>query len=43
MKNVIARQSAALLDRLRLAGPALLIAVALIVAACNNGSGGTGY
>jgi predicted small secreted protein len=34
--------SGARLDRLRLLGPALL-AVALVLAACNNGSGGSGY
>jgi hypothetical protein len=32
-----------LLDRLPVLGPLLLTAVALLVAACNNGSGGTGY
>jgi predicted small secreted protein len=43
MKNVIARRSAAGLGRLRLLGPVLVAAAALIVAACNNGSGGSGY
>jgi hypothetical protein len=43
MRNVIARWPAAALDRLRVLYPILLVAVALIVAACNNGSGGSGY
>lgn len=43
MKNVITRWSAAGLDRLRFPGPVLLVLAALIVAACNNGNGGTGY
>jgi hypothetical protein len=43
MKNLIVRRSARQVDRLRLLGPALIAAAALIVAACNNGSGGTGY
>jgi hypothetical protein len=43
MKNVITRWSAAPLDRLRFLGPVLLVVAALIVAACNNGNGGTGY
>jgi hypothetical protein len=43
MKDMIVRRSARQVDRLRLLGPVLIAAVALIVAACNNGSGGTGY
>jgi hypothetical protein len=43
MMNLIVRRSARQLDRLRLLGPLLIAATALIVAACNNGSGGTGY
>ena len=43
MKNLITRWSAVELDRLAALRPILLIAVALIVAACNNGSGGSGY
>jgi hypothetical protein len=43
MKNVIARRSAGALARLRLLGPILLVAASLIVAACNNGSGGSSY
>jgi hypothetical protein len=43
MKNVIARLSGLGLDRFRWLGPVLVVAAALIVAACNNGSGGTGY
>jgi hypothetical protein len=31
------------LDGLRFLGPVLLGVAALIVAACNNGNGGTGY
>jgi hypothetical protein len=43
MKNVIARGQFLGLDRLRLVGPILLVVATLIVAACNNGNGGTGY
>lgn len=43
MKNVITRWSVAALDRLRFVGPVLLVVAALVVAACNNGNGGTGY
>jgi hypothetical protein len=43
MKNVIARWQSAGLDRLRFVGPVLLVVATLIVAACNNGNGGTGY
>jgi hypothetical protein len=43
MKNMINRRSAHQVDRLRLLGPVLIAAAGLIVAACNNGSGGTGY
>ena len=43
MKNLFARWSAAGLGRLRAFSPVLLTAVAMIVAACNNGSGGSGY
>jgi hypothetical protein len=43
MKNVIAHWWAAELDRLRVLRPILLVAAALIVAACNNGNGGSGY
>ena len=43
MKNVIARWPSVGLDRLRFVDPVLLLVAALIVAACNNGNGGTGY
>lgn len=43
MKNLILRPSTRKLDRLRILGPVLIAAAALVVAACNNGSGGTGY
>jgi hypothetical protein len=43
MKNMIVRRSTRLVDRLRTPGPVLVAVAALIVAACNNGSGGTGY
>jgi hypothetical protein len=43
MKNVIAHWSATELDRFRVLRPVLLVAAALIVAACNNGNGGSGY
>jgi hypothetical protein len=43
MKNMITRSSAAQLERLHLLRPVLIVLAALIVAACNNGSGGTGY
>jgi len=43
MNDLILRRTAALLGRLRLLGPALLAAAALLVAACKNGSGGSGY
>jgi hypothetical protein len=43
MKNMIVRRSARLVDRLRLFGPLLIAAAALVVAACNPGSGGSGY
>ena len=43
MSNLIVRRAAVELRRLRFLGPVLLAAAALIVAACNNGSGGTGY
>jgi hypothetical protein len=43
MKDMIVRRSTRQIDRLRLLGPVLIVAAALIVAACNNGSGGTGY
>jgi hypothetical protein len=43
MKNVIAHRPSVGLDRLRFVGPVLLVVAALIVAACNNGNGGTGY
>ena len=43
MKHLILRRSVRQLDRLRLLGPVLIAATALLVAACNNGSGGTGY
>jgi predicted small secreted protein len=43
MKNVIAHWWAAELDRTRVLGPILLVAGALILAACNNGNGGSGY
>jgi hypothetical protein len=43
MKNVIARWPSVRLDRLRFVGPVLLVVATVIVAACNNGNGGTGY
>jgi hypothetical protein len=43
MKTFRIGRPSGLLDRLPSLGPLLLTAVALIVAACNNGSGGTGY
>jgi hypothetical protein len=47
MKTLIVRRSAATLDRLRLpfrpVAPVLIAAAALIVAACNNGTGSSGY
>jgi len=43
MKNMIVRRSARQVDRLRLLGPILIMAAALIVAACNPGSGGSSY
>jgi hypothetical protein len=43
MKNVIVGRMRAELDRLHPLRPILAVAVALIVAACNNGSGGSGY
>lgn len=43
MKNKIAVRLRAELDQLHHLGPVLIAAVALLVAACNNGSGGTGY
>jgi hypothetical protein len=43
MKNMIVSRSARQVDRLRLLGPVLIAAAALIVAACNNGSGSSGY
>jgi hypothetical protein len=51
MKNLNLGRSATMLDRaalrfrfrLRLLGPILIAAAALIVAACNNGTGGSGY
>ena len=43
MKNEIVVRLRAQLDRLHHLGPMLIAAVALLVAACNNGSGGTGY
>jgi hypothetical protein len=43
MKNVIVGRMRAELDRLHHLGPMLIVTVALVVAACNNGSGGSGY
>jgi hypothetical protein len=43
MRNAIARWSSTTLQRLHLLGPVLVVASALIVAACKNGSGGSGY
>jgi len=43
MKKLIARWPSVGLDRLRFVGPVLLVVAALIVAACNNGNGGTGF
>jgi hypothetical protein len=43
MKNMKTPWSGARLDRLRLLSPALLALIALVLAACNNGSGGSGY
>ena len=42
MNTIIARGSG-LASRLRPLSPFLLAVVALAVAACNNGSGGSGY
>jgi hypothetical protein len=43
MKYLIAHWWAAELGRFRVLRPILLIAATLILAACNNGNGGTGY
>ena len=43
MKNFALRRSSRPLDRLRFLGPILIAAATLLVAACNKGSGGTGY
>jgi hypothetical protein len=37
------RRTGRVLDRLQFLGPILIAATALLVAACNNGSGGTTY
>jgi hypothetical protein len=43
MKNVIVARVRAHLDRVHHLGPTLIATVALVVTACNNGNGGSGY
>jgi hypothetical protein len=43
MKNAIAARVRAELARVHHLGPMLIAAVVLVVAACNNGNGGSGY